>query len=176
MHYTRTSISAAALLVFCLSPAFAQQPAPKPKKVKKDILTVQCQYGPADSSRAPIAMLFGLDMVDAATRVRGALNSAGYQLARDGVLFWTTSPVANWPADGRGAQWRAYAHPGVYAILLLAQKADTVVLLGGVEALCATSPGAPDSTLATAVKFFAEDLTAVLQRASPMQPLLEVSE
>lgn len=176
MRYFRSLIAAALLLVSCIATITAQQPAPKPKKVKKGIFTVQCQFGPADSSGAPIGMLYGTDMVAAATRIRAALLSSGLKLAQDGGLFWTTSPTATWPPDGRSTPWRKYAYPGVYASLVLAQKADTVVLLGSVEALCASSPGAPDSTVAVAVKLFAEQLTAVLERNGPMPTLQKVVE
>jgi hypothetical protein len=168
MRYARISVVAATLLALSLGSAVAQQPAPKPKKVKKGIFTVQCQFGAADSSRVPIGMLYGTDIVDAASRIRTTLLASGLQLAQDGGLLWTTSPVTSWPADGRANPWRAYAYPGVYASLVLGQKADTVVLLGGAEALCASSPGAPDSTVAFAIKLFAEQLTAALQRSSPM--------
>lgn len=167
------AVIVAVLLASVAGPALAQQPAPRPKKVKKDIFTVQCQFGAADSSRAPIGMRYGLDVVTAAKRVREALQSNGLKIAKDGVAFWTTAPVTSWPPGPRGDPWRAYAYPGVFATLVLAQKADTIVLLGGAEALCATSPGAPDSTIAVAVKLFAEDLAAILQRYNPMPALDE---
>lgn len=171
MRFLRSAVAVGTLLLWGIGSADAQQPPPKPKKVKKDIYTVQCQFGAADSSRAPIAMLYGLDMVSAARRIPEALKAGGLTIAKDGIAFWTTSPVTNWPPGPRGAPWRGYAYPGVYATLVLAQKADTVVLLGGAEALCATTPGAPDSTIAVAVRLFAEDLTAILQRYNPMAPL-----
>jgi hypothetical protein len=148
--------------------AVAQERASKPVKVKKDIFEVQCRFGAADSSQAPIAMRYGMDPADAAVRIRTALKDADLKLAKDGVLYWTTAPVAQWPSGPRGDRWRAFAHPGVYAAIILGQKADTVVVLGGVEALCASSPGAPDSTVAAAVSLFAEDVSAILLRSSPM--------
>jgi hypothetical protein len=171
MHCTCIPTAAAAFLFLSLSSAAAQETAPKPVKVKKDMFKVQCRYGAADSSRAPIAMLYGLDAAQAATRVRTAFKEAGLEVAKDGFAYWTTVPVDRWPADQRGDAWRAFAHPGVYAQLVLGKMADTVVVFGSATALCATSPGAPDSTIATAVNLFAAELTAALQRHSPMPTL-----
>ena len=167
MLLIRPVLAAAIALASPPALGLAQEKPPKPKKVKKDMFEVQCRFGAADSSHAPIAIRYGLDPADAAFRVRRSLKDAEVPIARDGMLFWTTSPIDRWPAGPRGDAWRAYAHPGVYASLVLAQNNGTVVLLGSVEALCATSPGAPDSTIAAAVSMYAEDLAGVLRRGSP---------
>jgi hypothetical protein len=113
-------------------------------------------------------MLYGMDFVGAAARIRAALQEAGIRVAKDGLLYWTTAPIDQWPAGFRGDPWRSYSHPGVYASIVLAQRADTVVVLGSAEALCASSPGAPDSTIAVAVRLYAEEVGAALRRRSPM--------
>ncbi|GKS60518.1 hypothetical protein YTPLAS18_40450 [Nitrospira sp.] len=155
------------LSALVVQPAPAQESSPRPVKVRRGMFQVECQYGPADSARNGIALTFGTDVVAAQEGVERALRRGHLRIKRAQVAMWTLAPVDRWPQGPLGDPWRAYPHPGVFADLILGMRGDSVVVLGVTQALCASSPGAPDSTVAIARQLVTDSITSVLTRGRP---------
>ena len=155
------------LLIAVAQTALAQTTPAHPVKVKRGGFEVQCKYGAADSTITPIGLTFGTDVVAAQRRVEGALRKGHLRTQPGQFLVWTVKPIDRWPAGPDGDQLRGYPHPGVFATLLLARKGDSVIVVGHTEALCASAPEAPDSTVATARRFAADSIMHVLERGRP---------
>ena len=155
------------LAALVVQPAPAQDSIPRPVKVRRGGFQVECQYGPADSARNAMALTFGTDVVAAQEGVERALRRGHLRIKRAQVAMWTLAPVDRWPEGPLGDPWRAYAHPGVFADLILGMRGDSVIVLGVTQALCASSPDAPDSTVAIARRLVTDSITSVLTRGRP---------
>jgi hypothetical protein len=147
-------------------PLSAQTPAPV--RVTKGPVTVTCGNGAATVQGRGVGLTFGKDLVFAARTVPRALAEAGFELIPGIPAVYHTRPLLEWPDTVAADPYRAFAYPGVVASLILANSRSDSVLVGGiVEALCASSPGAPDSTVSVALDLAAARLQQVLEQRRP---------
>ena len=124
---------------------------------------VQCRYGPAPDDQEPIFVSLGLNVVAAARTVYDALEGLGYRLEGTVPAVYRTVPRTAWPARVDSAL-RRFSYPGTGVEIVLARQGDSIVALGGVLALCASTPGSPDSVIQIARRLEATPIMAELRR------------
>ncbi len=134
-----------------------------PTQVTMGRVTVTCTFGAANVKGLPIAATLGKDLRQAPRRVEDALTQAGFTLIPGVAGTFETRPLAQWPDTVAADAYRDYPHPGVVARLVIGMgKRNTVVVFGGVDALCASAPGAPDSTVLIGLELARARLQAAL--------------
>ncbi len=154
-------------VMLCMMPAFAlgQSTPPPPIPVRKGPYRASCQWGPANAPPVGVGAVVGKDFLRAASTVPRALEAAGLKLRSSDAASWDIALVTTWPVTRDSTPYQRQPHPGVYALLVMATRNDSAVVYGGVEAICAAAPNAPDSTVRTAQLIMAQQIQAALQSA-----------
>ena len=132
-----------------------QAAAPAAVKVQKGPYKATCQFGPADAKPISVGATVGKDLRRAATSVPKALEHAGLKVRSTVPGTWDVGVVSSWPSEPATSGLQLEQHPGVYAQLVLRTKSDSALVYGHVEAICAASPTAPDSTVQLAQRLLA---------------------
>ena len=159
---------AATILPLGLSAQSPDSTSPAPVRVTKGQVTVTCGNGAATGKGMGVGLTFGKNIVFAARTVPRAIEDAGFELIPSIPAVYNTRPLLHWPDTSAAEPFQAYAYPGIVANLILGNgPRDSVVVFGMVEALCASSPGAPDSTVTVALHLAAARLQQALEQHRP---------
>ena len=150
------------LVVGCGRRPFPDSPYPV---VRRSYWSAQCRHGTAPQESAPIFATLGRDPATAAVAVHQALVELRYHLESTVPAWWLTSQTA-WPAEAPPAV-RAYAYPGTGIELILLSARDSMAVAGYVIALCASSPGSPDTIVSYARRFEAARIMREILRRRP---------
>lgn len=142
--------------------------APRPASVTKGQITVICRNGATAAKPVGVGLTFGRDPVTAARLVPRAISAAGFELLSSIPATYNTRARLTWPDTTAADSFRLYAYPGVVATLVLGRtRTDSIAVIGMVEALCSSNPGAPDSTVAVALRIAAAQLQQSLEALRP---------
>jgi hypothetical protein len=152
------------LLPLALSAQAPDSATPHPASVTKGKVTVKCRNGATDAKDLPVGIILGKDALVAARLVPRAIAAAGFELLPSIPLVYDTRARLTWPDTSAADPYRAFDYPGIVASLIIGKtRTDSIVVFGGVEALCASSPGAPDSTVGAALRLAATQLQGSLE-------------
>jgi hypothetical protein len=153
-------------LFLCVMPAMAVAQAETPSvPVSKGRYVAHCQWGAANAPPVRVGAVVGKDFLRAASSVPRALEAAGLKLRASDAASWEIAVVTTWPVTQDSTPYQRQPHPGVYAMLLMTTRNDSALVYGGVEAICAAAPTAPDSTVRTAQLLMAQQIQSALQSA-----------
>lgn len=153
------------MALLSLLPSIAVGQTPPPIPVRKGPYQGHCQWGPANVPAVGVGTVVGKDFLRAASTVPRALEAAGLKLRASDAASWEIALVTTWPVTRDSTPYQHEPHPGVYAMLVMSTRNDSAVVYGGVEAICAASPTAPDSTVHTAQLLMAQQIYGALQAA-----------
>ena len=149
--------------------AFAQaDAAPQPVRVTKGHVSVTCKFGAANVPSVAVGLTFGKDVGYAFREIPLAFADAGFTLIPTVPGIYETRPMARWPDTLAASPYISFPHPGVVASLVVGMtKKDSVAVFGIVDALCASAPGAPDSTVTEALALAQAQLQQALEAHRP---------
>ena len=156
------------LLPFALSAQTPDSTSAQPARVTKGAVTVTCHNGATVAKGAGVGVTLGKDPAAAARIVPRAIRAAGFEPLPSIPAVYETRARLAWLDTSAADSYRDYAYPGIVVSLVLGRtRTDSIVVFGAVEALCSSSPGAPDSTVVTAIRLAATQLQTALEALRP---------